>query len=286
VVDTDVDAAAHDRADDEACLAAARAARRILAHHGVRDGVQVTLHRMIPAHHGLGSGTQLALATARAINQLFDLPGVAADLAQAVGRAQRSAIGTYVFELGGFILEGGRRSGSDALAPLLSRLPIPPDWRCVLAVPMGEPGVSGEAEAAAFAALPVPPTRDAEQVAHLTLLGLLPALVESDFAAFGDALTQIQRINGGWFAAAQGGRYARGRSGALAQTLIAWGATGVGQSSWGPAIYALAPDPDASAILAGRLRAAFPDIVVYDSPFSPSGATIREERGGAAGANI
>src|SRR6185437_10308328 len=126
-------------------------------------------------HCGLGSGTQLALAVARALAELYDLPPDAASLARATGRAQRSAIGTWVFSLGGFILEGGRRAERDVLAPLLARWAMPAHWRCVLVVPPGSPGVSGVTESAAFARLPVPPASDVMQVARLVLLSLLPA---------------------------------------------------------------------------------------------------------------
>src|ERR671920_2107993 len=101
---------------------------------------------------------------------------------------------TWAFALGGFIVEGGRRPGSEAVAPLLSRFPIPDDWRYVLAVPEGGRGLSGEAEALAFERLPRPPEPEVEQVAHLVLMQLLPGLVEADLASFGAALSRIQRI--------------------------------------------------------------------------------------------
>ena len=96
---------------------------------------------------------------------------------------ERSAIGTWTFAGGGLVLEGGRRAGAaTAAAPLLARLPFPPTWRCVVAVPDAAPGISGAAEAAAFAALPPPPERDVERVAHLVLMALLPALADADLA--------------------------------------------------------------------------------------------------------
>jgi beta-RFAP synthase len=169
-----------------------------------------------------------------------------------VGRARRSAIGTWVFAHGGFVLEGGRREGSDRPAPLLARLPFPSAWRCVVAIPRGEPGVSGEAEAAAFARLPPPPERDVERVAHLVLMALLPALAEGDLETFGRALTEIQCINGRWFAPAQGGAFAPGAGARLVQRMGEWGAAGVGQSSWGPAVYGIvAGDEAAAALLVG-----------------------------------
>jgi beta-RFAP synthase len=265
---------------------ATAAARRVVAHYGIRGGARVTLHHVIPPHQGLGSGTQLALATATAVAALYDLPRTPSALARIIGRARRSAIGTYVFAHGGFILEGGRRADHDQPAPLLARIPIPPEWRCVLVIPAAQPGVSGDAEAAAFAALPTPPPAEAARVAHLTLMALLPALVERDFAAFGAALTEIQCINGGWFAAAQGGAFAAGPTARLVGGLRAHGAVGVGQSSWGPAVYALAPDATAGAALAAFVREQ-PEIqpqadappgtqpgVVYEGPFSDTGARI------------
>src|SRR5262245_60239214 len=153
---------------------AARFARQFLAHHpdGQNAGMRVHVHRALPPHAGLGSGTQLALAVARALAEVRGLPANAAGLARAVGRAQRSAIGTWTFAGGGLVVEGGRpydpaqdrpalvegrREARDAVAPLLARLPFPPSWRCVVAVPDAAPAISGAAEAAALAQLPPPP---------------------------------------------------------------------------------------------------------------------------------
>lgn len=278
-----------DDATSQQAGAAYDAARRVLSHYGVASGAHVTVHRTIPAHRGLGSGTQIALATARSIAEIYDLPRNAAELARATGRARRSAIGTYVFAHGGFIVEGGRRPGHDQPAPLLVHIPIPSEWRCVVVIPAAPPGISGDAETVAFATLPQPPAGEAARVAHLALVALLPALVERDFAGFGAALTEIQQINGSWFAGAQGGPFATGAPATLIASLVAAGATGVGQSSWGPAIYALAPDAPAGAALAASMRdrpelrpqaAAEADAlpgVVFEGPFSNTGARVWDE---------
>lgn len=67
----------------------------------------------------------------------------------------------------------------------------------------------------------------------------LPALVEKDCKLFGEAITIIQETVGDHFAVVQGGRY----SSQLVSMLLPWlkeqGATGVGQSSWGPTGFAL-----------------------------------------------
>jgi beta-ribofuranosylaminobenzene 5'-phosphate synthase len=260
---------------------AAGFARRFLTHHGLAGGARLMVHRAIPSHSGLGSGTQLALSVARALAELHGLPTDAVELAQAVGRGRRSAIGTWTFALGGFIVEGGRRAGADAIAPLLARFNVPSEWRCVVAVPAGAPGLSGEAEAAAFEQLLPPPEREVERVAHLVLMQLLPALVEADLAGFGAALTEVQRVTGAWFAPAQGGVFAPGPSETLVRHMAEWGAAGVGQSSWGPAVYGLVgSEPEGRAIAARAAALAGPDGRVFEGGFAPAGARVwRSETG-------
>jgi len=254
---------------------AAEFARRFLAHHGLGGGAALVVHRAIPAHSGLGSGTQLGLAVARALAELHALPADAPALARAVGRGRRSAIGTWTFALGGFIVEGGRRPGSDAIAPLLARYAVPAGWRCVVAVPPGAPGLSGDAEAAAFDRLPPPPEREVERVSHLVLMQLLPALIEGDLPGFGGALSEIQRITGAWFAPMQGGVFAPGLGGELIERMGRWGAAGVGQSSWGPAVYGLVGSPEEAAELAGRVRAHLDGKgLIFEGGFAGTGARL------------
>lgn len=251
-------------------------AARYLERRGIRGGATLRVHEAIPEHAGLGSGTQLALAVARALAELYEQPSDVRMLARDVGRARRSAIGTWLFAGGGLIVEGGRRQGSDAPAPLIARLPLPYSWRCVLAVPPGRPGVSGAREMAAFATLPPPDEQEVERVAHLALMALLPAVMEKDLATFGAALTEIQRINGRWFAAAQGGPFAPGASAMLIERMTAWGVPGVGQSSWGPAVYGIVGSASDAESLAGRLRDTLgPRSQIVISPFTNVGARVR-----------
>jgi predicted sugar kinase len=120
--------------------------------------------------------------------------------------------------------------------------------------------------------LPTPPTSDAERVAHLVLMALLPALADGDHPAFGAALTEIQRINGRWFASQQGGCFAAGPTADLVEKLLSWGATGVGQSSWGPAVYAIEPNPASASALARRVRDSSPGSRVFECSFTKTGA--------------
>jgi beta-ribofuranosylaminobenzene 5'-phosphate synthase len=263
---------------------AAEFARRFLASHGLDRGARLVVHQRIPAHSGLGSGTQLGLSVARALAELYGLPAEPAELARAVARGQRSAIGTWAFALGGFIVEGGRRPGEDGIAPLIGRFEVPERWRCVVAVPPGSPGLSGEAEAQAFEQLPRPAESEVERVSHLVLMQLLPALVEGDLVSFGEALSAVQRITGAWFAPQQGGVFAPGHGAELIRQMAGWGVAGVGQSSWGPAVYGLVEGVDAGFALADRCRDFLAGKgLVYEGGFARSGARVG--RGGPPAGN-
>ena len=251
-------------------------ARRFLAYHGLSGGGHLIVHSAIPSHAGLGSGTQLGLAVARALAELHGISTDVLELARAVARGKRSAIGTWAFALGGFIVEGGRRPGTEEIAPLLARFDVPATWRCVVAVPPGSRGLSGEAETSAFEQLPTPADRDVERVAHLVLMQLLPSLVEGDLPGFGDALSAVQRITGAWFAQQQGGVFAPGPTQQLVSDMAAWGAVGVGQSSWGPAAYGLIEGEKAARELADRVRLSLsPGGAVFEGGFAAQGARVR-----------
>jgi beta-ribofuranosylaminobenzene 5'-phosphate synthase len=248
-------------------------ARRFLAYHQIATGAHLVIRRSIPGHSGLGSGTQLGLSVARALAELYGLRGEVLELARATGRGRRSAIGTWAFALGGFIVEGGRRRDSQNIAPLLARFTIPPSWRYVLVVPSEGRGLSGEAEAQAFEELPPSPDREVERVAHLVLMQLLPALVEGDLPSFGKALSEIQQITGGWFAPQQGGVFAPGLTREIIARMASWGATGVGQSSWGPAAYGLVEGEQAARSLAAEVTMlSGPESRVFEGEFALEGA--------------
>jgi beta-RFAP synthase len=250
-------------------------AARFLSHNQLSSGVRLTIHRTIPSHAGLGSGTQLGLAVGRALAELNGLSTTPAELARATARGKRSAIGTWTFALGGFIVEGGRKPGTEELAPLLARFPIPESWHCVVAVPSGRRGLSGDAESRAFEELPSPPDGEVERVSHLVLMQLLPALVEADLQSFGQALSAVQRITGSWFAQQQGGVFAPGKTEQIISSMAEWGAAGVGQSSWGPAAYGLVESADAASELARRVRRAMgQNGSVFEGGFAAQGARV------------
>jgi beta-RFAP synthase len=210
-------------------------------------------------HSGLGTGTQLGLAVARALAVAAgrdDLDAVA--LARRVGRGRRSALGVHGFAHGGFLVEAGKREPED-IAPLVARLPFPDSWRVVLAVLPAPEGVHGEREQQAFVRLRTRPAgfAAADSLCRLVLLGMLPALAEQDLEAFGEALYDFNARVGEMFAAAQGGTYASPAVAEVVAFLRREGVRAVGQSSWGPAVFAIVADQDWADDLAARLRRQF-----------------------------
>lgn len=228
-------------------------AHRYLTATGIRAGAHVQVEQAIPNHVGLGSGTKLALAVAQALATLYGQPTDPYLLAQAVGRGRRSAVGLWTFAQGGLVVEGGRRPDEDIPAPLLMRYPMPEAWRCVVAIPADFTGLSGQAEAAAFEQIG-PTASQAATITHLTLMSLLPALVEGELAEFGQALTRVSALVGECFSPIQGGNYANPRSTELVELMLAWGAAGAGQSSWGPTVFGVVANAQQGQQLVERVQ--------------------------------
>lgn len=209
--------------------------------HSALAPVRFEVSQFTRPHVGLGSGTQLGLAVARAIAVLNRLPDPGPiEAARWTGRGRRSGVGIYGHALGGLIVDGGHRETNEAsVPPLLSHMPFPDDWHVLLVQPGGAPGLAGSEERAAFGRLASVPDRVTERLCHLVLLGLLPAVREHDLLAFGAALEAIQAEVGRVFAPAQGGSpYASPAAAPIVDWLRDRGLVGVGQSSWGPILYA------------------------------------------------
>ncbi|MGH7152711.1 MAG: beta-ribofuranosylaminobenzene 5'-phosphate synthase family protein, partial [Acetobacteraceae bacterium] len=225
-------------------------ATRVLApgsHH------ELNVMSAAPAHSGLGSGTQLALAVASAVRQLHGLPQDPDADARMLGRGGRSGIGVASFRQGGFMVDGGRGGGKPP-PPLLIRMTVPATWRIILVHDRNYRGLAGRDETNAFAALPPFGAERAAKVSHLLLMGALPALVEEDLDRFGMAITRIQELLGRYFAPVQGGRFASPRVAAALEVLAAAGATGLGQSSWGPTGFGFARDAASAEFMIGACR--------------------------------
>ncbi len=223
--------------------------KRFLSNFQIQPKVHIHVAEAIPFHIGLGSGTQFSIAVAVALAKLFNVKASVPELAVAMGRARRTAVGTSIFEVGGFVVDGGKNLKTQAFPPLIYRQPFPREWRFIIAVPNLKEGLSNSQENHAFEKLTKMPAEDVGQICRLIMLKLLPALSERDIKNFGDALTKIQVLTGNYFAQAQGGTYSSPAAADCIQFMKKAGAYGVGQSSWGPALYAVVKQEEAKAML-------------------------------------
>jgi beta-ribofuranosylaminobenzene 5'-phosphate synthase len=209
------------------------------SHLGISGHHEIEIQQAMPPHAGLGSGTQLALAVATAVRRLHGRPDNSRDDAAHLGRGARSGIGIGLFSQGGLVIDGGRghRPGPP---PLLVRTAVPEAWRVLLVLDRGREGLSGSRERAAFESLGPMDAAVSGAICRLVLMQALPALAERDFAGFGAAITAIQGHVGDYFAPSQGGRFTSPDVGAALRLLAEAGASGIGQSSWGPTGFAFA----------------------------------------------
>lgn len=208
--------------------------------------VRVSVETAIPSHRGLGSGTQLALALARGLDiVLADGKRQADELARIAGRGLRSAVGTWGFELGGCIFEGGR-THDDPVGRFISQVPVPSDWRFVLITPQSGVGLSGGEEATAFERLSGMATGLTAELCRIAAMELLPALQADDFQPAADALGRYGQLAGEYFAPIQNGVFLHSAMNDLSERLRADGYVGFAQTSWGPTCFVMC-DSDSMA---------------------------------------
>ena len=201
--------------------------------------LDINVSKAIPSHRGLGSGTQLALATARAVNVCLNQDDVSASgLAALTGRGVRSAVGTWGFDSGGLIVDGGKLE-SDSVGSLAARLDFPNDWRFVLIFPQSFSGLSGDDEITAFRDLPGMPQATTDALCRLTVMEILPAVQDRDFGRVSAAFEEYGHRAGEYFAPAQGGVFIDPRMEDFGRLLAENGIEGFAQTSWGPTCAAL-----------------------------------------------
>ncbi len=229
-----------------------------------------------PDHVGLGVGTQLGLAVAAGLSRWMGLPAqTALELALSVGRATRSAVGTYGFLLGGLVMEQGKRS-DEPMSLLDCRIDMPGAWRFLLLRPLEGRGISGTAETEAMQALPAVPEEVTQALINEAATRMIPAAATSNFALFAESLYRYGQMAGNCFAAKQGGPYNGPVLTSLVEVIRQCGAVGVGQSSWGPTIFTICDSQGSAEALQQEVQTRFTrgPLAATISPICNQGAAI------------
>jgi beta-ribofuranosylaminobenzene 5'-phosphate synthase len=144
--------------------------------------------------------------------------------------------------LGGFLVDGGHKgkteflpssaSGKFGPGPIIARHDFP-DWAIVLAIPNLR-GASDKREIDIFQKQCPLPLNEVQELCHVILMEMLPAVVEQDIESFGRSINQVQTIG-----------FKRRELELqpfcthLVQFMRENGAIGAGMSSFGPVVYGI-----------------------------------------------
>lgn len=211
-------------------------------------GAVIRIEESLPRHEGLGSGTQLALSVYTAMAAAYDKPWDVRAAAPSLDRGGRSGVGVATFENGGFVIDAGHpverftnqrpTRGNWTVPAVLTRHAVPGEWRFLLALPDIEPGLTGSSEDATMRTVVESAGPDvANRISAVVTRQLLPAIASGDLEEFGRAISEVTRLNGVWYADAQGGVYRPPIGQIIDRLRAAPHIAGAGQSSWGPTVY-------------------------------------------------
>lgn len=250
----------------------------------------IRVQRAPEPHVGLGSGTQFACslvglleAAARVSMRsesaqpswggddpsapirsasigVGDLFPDASSLARTSGRGKRSFIGMEGFLRGGMIWDQGQADGIESGQVDRRRTrsyAFPSAWRVMLLSDRSYVGDSGLQEVSLFEQCARSPNRHRADMLRLVQDELLPALEVEDFEGCSRAIGRYGALAGEIFKPAQGGIYRSQAIAELVETAQSLGCMGVGQSSWGPTVFAIALDDEHAEWLSERLRDRF-----------------------------
>lgn len=216
------------------------------------EELDIVVHEEIPPHAGLGSGTQLALAVGTALSRLGNEDVAIEELSQRAERGTRSIIGTVGFECGGLISHSASLQEHLAV-PEIIRQVFPAAWRFVLVTPPGDVGLSGDSERRVFQEMPAMSGQQLQSLGDLQQT-LTASACAGDFDLFSQSLTTFGRSVGEYFAPFQAGVFASGRMAELSDVLKGQGVQGVGQTSWGPTLFAVCRNESEAAALAEQIQ--------------------------------
>jgi len=208
-------------------------------------------------HIGFGSGTQFSCAVVRMLMAVAHDQGAtdAEDrdlffrLMNAAGRGKRSHVGLRGFLDGGLIFDAG--GGSERLTQAYV---FPENWRVLALWEPEYAGDSGQGEQDLFNACSHRENLYRDEMIGLIQDGLLPGLTAVDWERFSMALGRYGECAGEVFRSVQGDVYRSTRIRFWVDKIRSLGVMGVGQSSWGPVVYAVLRDEDQAEWLRGELQ--------------------------------
>ncbi len=245
-------------------------------------------------HVGLGSGTQLAAAAASLtlafsnkdyapqckVNAFSPIQetilasvlwqSISGDmdseqlLAESTSRGNRSNIGLHGFLHGGFIVDFGRCIESEISdqkkwARKTDHYYVPTEWRLVLVTPHSSEPIFGQREADWIQDCGRVPNPDKEHMLGLIEDSIVPNLNTQGFAEASKSIFEYSVLAGNLFSPIQKGTYRDQTTADIVSAIRMLGVTAVGQSSWGPTVFALLENIDQANWLIDKLQSRLGD---------------------------
>lgn len=202
---------------------------------GVRD-VCISLSGYVRHHVGLGSTTRIVMAALTAITTLKRMDVDIIDSAFKLGRGKVSSVGVYSFMYGNLVIDTGFRvdKSSSGRPKPLAIISIPRDWYVIVAIPEDKTGLKEDEENKILRNVEV--FHDQGKLYRYVVM-LMTAAMHRDFNLFSESLRNIQLLTGKYFSKYQGGIFCCDTSQDIIKIMEESGIRGIGQSSWGPAVY-------------------------------------------------
>ena len=212
----------------------------------IEEDYKFNIKSIYPSHQGLGLGTQLLLSTAKLISSMNNIDLDAVELAKITHRGGTSGIGVHSFNNGGLIIDGGHkksktegflpsRASKMLPPPIIARYDFPKNWDILLVTPTKINTVHGNEEVDIFKQNTPIDIRDVEKISYLTLMKLMPSIVEEDLNSFSEAINQIQQLG---FKKVER-KLQQDTTGNTIHTLEEFGIPCVGMSSFGPTCFGI-----------------------------------------------
>ena len=243
---------------------------------------EITLDGHVKHLVGLGTRTRVVMSLLRSLREARIIHGDLVNAARKAGVGGISSVGIYSFIKGGLVVDSGIRTDGEIRPPeIIYRSAIPADWRIIVVIPEGRSGLT-EASEGPIMNRPEPHVRQKEL--YSALLSLLHSVRSEDFGGFALSVEKIQRLTGEYFSKYQGGIFCCEESATAASMLRNYGASGIGQSSWGPAVYGFVPSLSRAEHVVNELRTVLSDIGVkceiWCSRIPSLGHRVRLSNGG------
>lgn len=221
--------------------------------------VHIDVESVPSRHAGFGSGTQLALSSVTAVTRLLELPlPRASELAALIGRGKRSGIGSHGFCRGGFLVDRGKLK-EERLAPLDFRTDFPESWTIVTVIIEQAAGLWGAQEQNAFSRLPGTSVVKRDEMIEIVRNRIIPGVLHRDFDLFSEGVYEFGHRSGMMFAEIQNGPYNGPQIEELIDRIREFGVKAVGQSSWGPCVFAITRNDKAASQLVEFVHSAYGD---------------------------